>query len=222
MATNNALNNTSFPVTIDPGASGDSYMQFSINGTGEFRAGVDDSASDSFKISQGSALGTTDTFIMTANGEATKPLQPAFLAITNGKEDGVTGDGTLYTVVWATEIFDQSGDLSGGTFTAPVTGIYRLNTNIFYDDLTAAHTSSNVRITTSNRTYYGNTLNLGVWRVLNTTADQGNVKMESLADMDAADTAVVQVQVSNGTKVVDVWTVSTGGPRAWFGGSLVC
>ena len=42
MATKNSLNNKSQELTIDPGASGDSFLQFNINTTGEFRIGVDD------------------------------------------------------------------------------------------------------------------------------------------------------------------------------------
>ena len=42
MAKINAINNQSAELTIDPGASGDSFIQFDINTTGEFRVGVDD------------------------------------------------------------------------------------------------------------------------------------------------------------------------------------
>jgi len=79
MAKVNSIDNQSESLTIDPGASGDSFVQFDINATGEFRIGVDDT-DDSFRVSQGSALGTNDTFIMTDAGEKTTPLQPAFLA----------------------------------------------------------------------------------------------------------------------------------------------
>ena len=67
-------------VIVDPGASGDSFIQFNINTTAEFRIGVDDDDGDSFKISQGSALGTNDTFVVTSSGEITIPLQPSFQA----------------------------------------------------------------------------------------------------------------------------------------------
>ncbi len=40
MAQNNALNKKSQELTVDPGASGDSFVQFDINATGEFRIGV--------------------------------------------------------------------------------------------------------------------------------------------------------------------------------------
>ena len=57
MAKNNAINNRLTDFTIDPGATGDSYVQFAINGTDEWRLGVDDDADDAYKLAQGSALG---------------------------------------------------------------------------------------------------------------------------------------------------------------------
>ncbi|MDC7243658.1 MAG: hypothetical protein PQJ44_06955 [Sphaerochaetaceae bacterium] len=95
--------------TIDPGASGDSFVQFDINTTGEFRVGVDDDG-DAFKISQGSALGTNDTFIMSAAGERTMALQPAFLAYLGTTDSNVTGDATVFTLGSGnalTEVFDH-------------------------------------------------------------------------------------------------------------------
>lgn len=47
MATKNSIGNKSQDLTLDPGASGDSFVQFDINGTGKFRVGVDDNAADS-------------------------------------------------------------------------------------------------------------------------------------------------------------------------------
>ena len=106
MAKINAINNKSGELTIDPGASGDSFVQFDINGTSEFRIGVDDT-DDSFRISQGSALGTNDTFVMTAAGEITMPLQSAFSAYNSSDDLNATGDGTSFTCEFDTEIFDQ-------------------------------------------------------------------------------------------------------------------
>ena len=127
MATINALNNASGELTIDPGASGDSFIQFDINTTGEFRIGVDDT-DDSFRISQGSALGTNDMFVVTAAGEITTPSQPAFNAYMGSTASNVTGDGTLYAIAFDTELYDVGSDYNTGTytFTAPVTGRYRM------------------------------------------------------------------------------------------------
>jgi len=219
MATRNAINNKSQDLTIDPGASGDSFIQYSINGTGEFRIGVDDT-DDSFRISQGSALGTNDTFIMSAAGERTMPLNSCFSAQQNSVVLNVTGDGTTYTGTFTTERFDQNADFDGtSTFTAPVTGRYYLIYICRMPDVAAVHTSGYLNIVTSNRTYsncigdYGNMYSTGA-----PTADTLAVNFQVLADMDAADTATCTVTVSNGTKVVDL----SGSTTNVFMGYLAC
>ncbi len=127
MAGRNKINNATQDLIIDPGAAGDSFVQFDINATGEFRIGVDDDAADAFKISQSSALGTKDTFIMTASGQRSMPLQPAFLAYNSTTDSNVTGDNTtIDPVEFDTEVFDVGGNYDNATdlFTVPVTGRY--------------------------------------------------------------------------------------------------
>lgn len=220
MAKQNPTNRASQDLTIDPGASGDSFVQFDINTTGEFRIGVDDDAADAFKISNGSALGTTDTFIVTAAGEITKPLTPAFLAVLASTISNVTGDGTLYTVVWDTEVFDQNSDFDGtSTFTAPVTGRYRFDFGLMFSDLAAGHTGGYTALVTSNRTYYVSELNFGAMRDVN---DDYSASYSFLVDMDATDTAVVQVSITGATKVVDLLSNGATDPYNWFSGNLEC
>ena len=221
MSKKNAINNAAESLTVDPGSSGDSYLQFSINGTGEYRVGVDDDDSDKFKISQGSALGSNDTFVMTSSGERTMPLQPAFSAYLATDDLNATGDGTTYTLggtTALTEIFDQGSDFNtNGTFTAPVTGRYLLTCSFELLGLTASHTTGTMQIVTSNRTYEGNTIDWG-----NCANNSGNflIGMTVLADMDATDTATCNITISNSTKVVDIDGAST--QVTFFSGHLVC
>ena len=63
MAKINSINNKSSELTIDPGSSGDSFIQLDINSTSKFIIGVDDDDSDKFKISAGGALGTGDSLV---------------------------------------------------------------------------------------------------------------------------------------------------------------
>ena len=194
----NAINNKSQDLTIDPGASGDSVLQFSINGTGEFRIGVDDDASDAFKISQGSALGTTDTFVMTAAGERTMPLQPAVLAYLASSDASVTGNGTTFTVgstTALTEVYDQNNDFATTTFTAPIGGRYYIHLNVGMDDITAAMTDGYVEIITSNRTYTGGYCSPGASK---SAYNICGFCLTTVADMDASDTVTTTVTLSNG------------------------
>ena len=215
--TRNAINNTRAKLTIDPGGSGDSYTQFDINATGEFRIGVDDTASDAFKVSQGSALGANDTFIMTASGERTLPIQPAFLVDQTGTVSSVTGDGTSYAQVFNVEIFDVGGDFASATVTAPVTGRYQFGFAERISGLTSSHTQCEMRIITSNRSYRVAYYN--IW-ALSAGATVQWPDCAILADMDASDTATFNIIVTGGTKVVDISGSTFSRVKAY--GFLVC
>ena len=227
MATINSINNTSNPlastaVTIDPGAAGDSYIQLSINGTGEFRIGVDDDAADTFKISQGSALGGTDTFVMSAAGERTMPLQPAFLAYLPSLVANATGNGatwTLGTTTALTEVYDQNGDFNtNGTLTAPVDGRYYMHVSYDVYPVTAAMTDGYLEIVTSNRTYTGSYMSPGVVMQAAGIIITG---LSTFADMDAADTATFTITFSNGAG--DTAGVNgSATPITYVCGSLIC
>lgn len=214
----NVINNAVESLTIDPGASGDSFVQYKINTAAKFIIGVDDSDADKFKLSYGSALGTTDVHVITSAGETTKPLQPSFLATTNEYELDKTGDSSVYSVAYATEIFDQGGDYNGaGTLTAPISGRYRISANVLFNQLAAANTSGYMKIVTSNRTYRSCVMNYGAVRVTASgSANPGIISV--LCDMDAADTAIIQVMISGATKIVDVGYTN----RGLFSAELVC
>jgi len=217
MAIKNSINNKAQDLTIDPGASGDSFVQFNINGAGEFRLGVDDDASDAFKISNGSALGTTDTFIMSASGERTMPLQPAFLATTITEQLNVTGDGSNVTAVFGTEVFDQNADYdSTSTFTASVSGRYSFTTILSMKNALVAHTNCSLSFITSNRSYV--TVTQNPYSTSNGALLQ--LKGTCFADMDVGDTCYVQVNAGGGSKVIDLMTTAAG--YNYFSGYLVC
>jgi len=220
MAKINAIGNKSEELTIDPGASGDSFVQFDINTTGEFRIGVDDNDSDKFKISQGSALGSNDTFVVTDAGERRLPLNSSFLAINSALDSNVTGDGTDYTVEFDLEIFDQNSDYNNSTdtFTAPVTGRYLIGAGIYSSAVTTSHTLGVFWMVTSNGNY---TLLQADFGNIKQTSNYVSISNTIFADLDASDTVTIHFQVSNGTKVIDIFG-SSSIRRTWFGADLVC
>lgn len=150
---------------------------------------------------------SASNLIITDAGEITQPLQPAFL-VNAGAASDVTGNNTLYTVVFGTEIFDQGGDFAANTFTAPVTGRYQLNTSVELDQLSGA-TSAILDIVTSNRTYR--------YRVIKTMGATEALAICALADMDAADTAVIKITVNGiGADTADNTS------NSYFSGALIC
>lgn len=149
-----------------------------------------------------------------SSGRMTNASQPAFLAYNSSIRSDVTGDGTNYTLIFDTEVFDQGGVFNGtSTFTAPVTGRYYLSCTVLAQEATSAMQAT-LQIVTSNRNYtFGNYAN----------AQTGNFPMHfaTLVDMDAADTATCVVNFAGGAKVVDIYG-AVGDLRTIFSGYLVC
>jgi len=57
-------------------------------------------------------------------GAVSTPLQPSVLAYNSASDSDVSGDGTIVTVDFNTELYDQNADFASDVFTAPVTGRY--------------------------------------------------------------------------------------------------
>jgi hypothetical protein len=131
-------------------------------------------------------------------GSPAQAQTPAFLAYKSVTDASVTGDGTVATVKFDTEIFDIGGNFAADTFTAPVTGRYHFSGAVNIDQIGASHSAISVILVTSKRSYYGNLFNL--------PGSSGNIVLpfSVLADMNAGDTAVIQVLVGGTTKTVDV------------------
>jgi hypothetical protein len=140
-----------------------------------------------------------DSIVVDANGIQINAEQVA-VCITAGAQSNVTGDSTEYTTLWTTERFDQNADFASSTFTAPVTGRYLIGFNMDLRQLAAGHTSGLVKIVTSNKTYITHNSNVGLHNAVGDYTFTGVI----FADMDAADTMSVLLDVRNGSKVVDI------------------
>lgn len=155
----------------------------------------------------------TSAIVITAAGEVTMPLQPAFLATHTVAQLNVTGNATIATVNYTTEVYDQNADYDGtNTFTAPVTGNYDFEASVFISSI-GAGTQSRVFLVTSNRSYSGSLdTPIGGSSVCNLGA--------VAADMDAADTCIARGQTS-GTGA-DTADFGASAADAWFSGTLTC
>lgn len=159
-------------------------------------------------------LGTNQITAISIKGsgqEVTQPLQPCFLATDGTGATNVTGDGTTYSELWPTEVFDQGNDFASNTFTAPVDGKYLLSVNLDYTDTNATHALRSLTIVTSNRSYsHSDSYALA--------ESARTLSLCVLADMDANDTATVTIRITNSTKTV---SVAGSAVANTFSGSLI-
>lgn len=162
----------------------------------------------------GTRLVTSSTALIDSSNRQTNTSQPAFFAYNTTAPTNVTGDGTAYTIVFDTELFDQNNNFDAtSTFTAPVTGKYQFNVTILAQQATSAMTRGSALVTTA-RTYNMND---------DGASFTGNnaLQFSLLVPMTAGDTAQVTVIFGGGAKVVDIYGAA-GDARTTFSGYLVC
>jgi len=188
------------------GTGGSTFIQLkdSDDGTVAF-LGAD---GGSVKV-QTSGSSYSDKLIIDTNGHVTMPKQSAFNATNDGTQSNIAL-ATQVTIALGTERFDQNADFASNTFTAPVTGKYQLNIFIRIDNLDSAAHYYELRILTSNSGY-------GIIMDPDFGQDQSyfNMAFAVLADMDASDTAKVELRQEGGTAQTDILD-------ARFSGFLVC
>ncbi len=133
------------------------------------------------------------------------PGRPTFSAKVGSTVQNVTGDGTVYTIVFDTEIFDigNNFDTTTGIFTAPITGKYLFICSIDIRSLAAFNTEGDITFVTSNRPYFVSRSNYGVMRDPTANLLIQNLSIE--ADMDSGDTAQVDIVVRGGGLVIDIF-----------------
>ena len=166
-------------------------------------------AGNVLKINSISGSGTTAIGQLEAPSELTMPNQPAFHVQHDSAQNNISNDTA---VTFPTEVFDQGGDFTSNTFTAPVTGRYQLQCMVRMDNLVTGINYYGISIGTSNRSYQH------IFQCFNTTSYK-TMQVSVLADMDASDTAVVNFSQSGGSAHADL----TGDAmRSNFSGYLVC
>lgn len=162
----------------------------------------------------GTRLVTSTTALIDSSNRMTNTSQPSFFAYNASTRSNVTGDGTVYTVPFEVELFDQGNNYdAAGTFTAPVTGKYRFSGQVGVAVDTSAATAYQARLTTTANTITGyNTSTIG-------PNNWFYVHISCIVPMTAGDTSKFQVVATGGTKNADVTNNTIW---HWFGGELVC
>jgi len=192
-------------VVLASGASADdvcdiiSYSAFEVNA--QVFTGV-----TSFKLaSEGSLAMTID-----ATGAVTKPLQPAFEVKPASTQSNIAINSQL-AIVFGTEVFDQNADFASNTFTAPVAGKYQFNFSLFLSTIDSAAAYYVVYINTTNEN-----IEIIFDPDFGQDAAYWNVTGSTLCELDASDTAALNIQQSGGTSQTDIAVASR------FSGYLAC
>ena len=213
------MTGTTPTLTIGDAGAEDTAIVFDGNAQ-DFHIGLDDTADD-LVIGKGSALGTTTHMAFTEDGEVLKPLNPFFNAISSAQSN-VTGDNTVYTVLFATENDDVGSNYntSNGTFTAPVTGMYQFNAVVGGQGYSGNEFMVQMYFNTSNdgAKAYDQQIHDAAVTNLYDAGDNSITSFGASAafQMDASDTIVVQFIVNGtGGKTVDV------AANSYFSGYLI-
>jgi len=163
---------------------------------------------------EGLSLSSSSTALsIDSNGQITKPLQPAFLVGKSAAQTNIA-EGGYVDVVFDSEIFDQNGDFSSNTFTAPVTGRYHLNATVRLQDLDVDAHFIYMDLVTSNRNYQS----IITISSFDEDVEYHHLLVSVLADMDSGDTAIAKLYLHTGGDV----QVDIGQAESFFSGYLAC
>jgi len=152
------------------------------------------------------------------NSNRKEKNQPSFLAF-NSADDSNISTGSYADVEFNSEVFDVGDNFDSNTFTAPITGKYFLHTSVSIAQIDTDAGYYAIKLVTSNRNYYSV---LDPHLASDTSAGVPNhlFQITCVADMEAADTAKVQIIQSSGTAQTDVMGHSTE-LYTWFNGYLL-
>ena len=154
------------------------------------------------------------TVIVDDNGYMTNANQPYFIFRNSSDIANVTGDGTVYTPLFSTQL-NQHGniyDSSTGVMTAPVEGRYFFTMYLNVKGITSSHTDCFVRLDrfgSGNVHYTVEKLN-----IYNKSNPSGEcfINISALIYLYQTQTITPKFSVSNGTKVITFGGGTTSEP----------
>lgn len=214
-----AINNTGsgnvlFSVVVQE-LAGSAYIQYNNNGSAYYSIGTVPGSLSLFAINPTSVIPTSSNAItMNSDGNIYGASTPAFLAKKATAQVNATGNGTTSTINFDS-VVQNTGCYDGtNTFTAPVTGVYRLFTIVTASTVTG--TSGTVSIATSSIGTFG----LIDMNPTNFAGSDGflTVSGSIIANLTAGDTAKVQIKFTGGTLTTSLPNSATG---QWYGGILI-
>jgi hypothetical protein len=167
-------------------------------------------------------LGVTGLVATTGAGTlsiASLASDTAFMAYITTTISNVSGDGTVYTVLFDTKSFDLGTHYTTGTgsYAAPRTGQYVFGFNVNLQGLLSTHTQLYCSITANGTAYYP----VYTSPFPSATGGVNTFSGQITVPMTAAGTATIQIKASGGTKVVGLYGTAVIGLTSYFYGYQV-
>jgi len=166
---------------------------------GVFVAGGSTSADESFSVRK---FDNSATYLkVRGDGVITMPNQPAFQVYkSSNDQNNIAADNSSVVVTWSAEAFDIGSNFASNTFTAPVTGKYLLTAKLRISDPDSASQYYILKLVCSN----GDSFDIFDSNEYSSDLDYLTLQVTIVQDMDANDTAQVQITQQGGTSQSDI------------------
>lgn len=143
------------------------------------------------------ALGVTVSALSTSVTDLNDAVEEArFFAFNSATDATVTGDGTVVTVDFDTEVTDTHSAFASDTFTAPFAGVLRASGNLALSGLTAGTHVIVAELVTTSHVYQ--------WSFIAAGTSASVPFSVEVAPMALGDTAFMRLTVTGGAKNVNV------------------
>ena len=163
-------------------------------------------------------LGPNNSLTMSSSGAMNLPQQPCFNCSLSTNQANTTGSGTLYTIPFDQVNVNKGGPITGGVYTAPVSGNYLFSWAITLDSTTLTSATSIIAVIhTSSESYFSNSISTTASAPVNGFTFGGSV----ITAMSASDTCQIDLTIYG--QVTDSVTVmgNTSPIVTYFSGSML-
>jgi len=158
---------------------------------------------------------------LTAGGIITNGGQPAWKAYVSANINDVTGDSSVYSILYNSTLFDNGShfNTSTGAYTAPVSGVFQINCTTSITSLTSSFSELEIQVVINSLPFliFGSTGSTFIGSV----GDGFIVSASQLVYANEGDTIAIQIFVEGGTKTVGIQGNGSGSFTN-FSGFLVC
>lgn len=188
------------------------------DGAGTFTGRTMTGTANQIAVANGDGIAANPTISLSPT--VLSSTQPLVMSYVNASVTNKTGNGTSYTIIFNTEIFDQHSDYNSATgiFTAPVTGKYLVTSQAQFTNINATAYQTEIYIEATARVWRGQTQSNYINSAsINTRIDY----VSAIIDMTAGDTFFIYViAFGQGADTIGIGGHATN-PLTWMSCKLL-